>query len=96
MVDRLLGWFTDNELRWESDWRGPDELLTMFLALPADAPAVGPRHARRARGHAAAVQFLRERYDKIEKFNDVWKTSFASWDQLTSRGSLSWRPEGIG
>ena len=27
----LLGWFTDNELRWGPDWRGSDELLTMFL-----------------------------------------------------------------
>jgi agarase len=31
---RVLGWFTDNELRWGSDWRGPDELLTMFLDEP--------------------------------------------------------------
>ena len=33
----ILGWFTDNELRWGPDWRGKDELLTMFLSLPAGA-----------------------------------------------------------
>ncbi len=40
----ILGWFIDNELRWGPDWRGPDELLALFLALPPDTP-----------GHAAAA-----------------------------------------
>jgi agarase len=31
----LLGTFIDNELYWSSDWRGIDELLTLFLNLPA-------------------------------------------------------------
>ena len=31
MTIRILGWFIDNELRWGSDWRGSDELLTYFL-----------------------------------------------------------------
>jgi agarase len=74
---RLLGWFTDNELRWGPDWRGSDELLTMFLALPADAP-----------GHAAAIGLLRERYATIAKFNDVWKTGFESWDQADKAGAI--------
>jgi len=73
----LLGWFTDNELRWGPDWRGRDELLTMFLAAPADTP-----------GHAAAVALLRQRYGTIEEFNGVWKTSFASWDALDSGGAV--------
>jgi hypothetical protein len=33
----ILGWFTDNELRWGPDWRGNDELLTLFLNLPTGA-----------------------------------------------------------
>jgi len=41
---RILGWFMDNELRWGPDWRGPEELLTLFLALAPDAP--GRRAAR--------------------------------------------------
>jgi agarase len=67
----LLGWFTDNEMRWGPDWRGKSELLTMFLNLrPAKA------------GRVAAVSLLRERHGAIEKFNAVWKTPFASWQEL--------------
>jgi hypothetical protein len=46
----LLGWFIDNELRWGPDWRGPDDLLALFLQLPKPAP-----------GYAAASEFLRGR-----------------------------------
>jgi len=67
----LLGWFTDNELRWGPDWRGPDELLTMFLALPPGEP-----------GKKAAVDTLRERYGDVAKFNDVWHTTFRSWEEV--------------
>ena len=67
----LMGWFTDNELRWGPDWRGSDELLTMFLALPANVP-----------GKKAAVDLMRERYSDVTKFNAVWNTTFASWDEL--------------
>jgi len=74
---RLLGWFTDNELRWGPDWRGRDELLTMFLALPAEAP-----------GRTAAIELLRRRHGDIARFNEVWKTGFASWDELAGAGPL--------
>lgn len=40
----ILGWFIDNELRWGPDWRGPEELLALFSALPNGTP-----------GHAAAA-----------------------------------------
>jgi len=73
----LLGWFTDNELRWGPDWRGKDELLTMFLALPAKTP-----------GHKAAVDLLRDRYREVTAFNAVWHTAFASWDELTQAGPI--------
>jgi hypothetical protein len=73
----LLGWFTDNELRWGPDWRGSDELLTLFLALPAEAP-----------GRKAAISLLRERHGEIARFNSVWKTSFTSWDELTGAGPI--------
>ncbi|HEY6025248.1 MAG TPA: agarase [Pseudolabrys sp.] len=42
--NNLIGWFIDNELRWGPDWRGPEELLALFLNLPAASP-----------GHRAAV-----------------------------------------
>jgi hypothetical protein len=74
---RLLGWFTDNELRWGPDWRGPDELLTLFLALPAGAP-----------GRAAAVATLKQRYGDVRKFDEVWKADFKSWDELAAGGAV--------
>jgi len=67
----ILGWFTDNELRWGPDWRGTDELLTMFLNLPSGAP-----------GRKAAIQLLRERHPELARFNTVWKTNFTSWAEL--------------
>ena len=74
----LLGWFTDNELRWGPDWRGSDELLTMFLDLPANVP-----------GKQAAVDLLRERYEDVTKFNAEWDTKFASWDDLANATSIA-------
>jgi agarase len=74
----VLGWFTDNELRWGPDWRGPDELLTMFLNEPATVP-----------GKKAAVGLLQERYHDVTKFNAVWNTKFATWDDLMSATSIA-------
>jgi len=74
----ILGWFTDNELRWGPDWRGKEELLTLFLALPAEAP-----------GRRAAVDMLQHRYDDIPRFNQVWKTSFADWQGLRQAGAVT-------
>ena len=68
---RILGWFIDNELRWGSDWRGSDELLTLFLGLRTTAP-----------GRAAAVAWLHARYQDFEKFNSIWRTPAQSWDAL--------------
>jgi hypothetical protein len=68
---RILGWFIDNELRWGPDWRGPDELLTLFLGLRKTAP-----------GRTAAVAWLRARYQDFQKFNSVWHTQAQSWDTL--------------
>ncbi len=47
----ILGWFIDNELRWAPDWRGSDELLTLFLDLDAWCA-----------GRTTARAWLRERY----------------------------------
>ena len=47
----LIGWFIDNELRWGADWRGPDELLTLFLRLSPATP-----------GRIAATDWLRQRH----------------------------------
>lgn len=46
----LLGYFTDNELRWGSDWRAKDSLLEAYLKMPAGSP-----------GRARAEAFLKQR-----------------------------------
>jgi len=46
----IIGWFIDNELRWGPDWRGPEELLPLFLQLSPATP-----------GRVAAEEFLRAR-----------------------------------
>jgi agarase len=80
----LIGWFTDNELRWGPDWRGEGELLELFLDLSESAP-----------GRQAAVALLRDRYSDVAKFDDVWGTKFASWEELEAasvvRGSVAVR-----
>ncbi len=48
---RLIGWFIDNELRWGPDWRGPEQLLPLFLQLSPTTP-----------GRTAAAEWLRQRH----------------------------------
>lgn len=67
----IIGWFIDNELRWGSDWRGTDELLTLFLNLSAGSP-----------GRIAAAAWLRQRYRSFDAFNLVWRTAARGWDDL--------------
>lgn len=67
----IIGWFIDNELRWCPDWRGPDDLLPLFLNLSPATP-----------GREAAIAFLRERYRDIGAFNAVWRTAAPSWSAL--------------
>ena len=67
---QITGWFSDNELRWGPDWRGGDDLLTLFLNLPPASP-----------GRDAVIDFLRGRRD-FAGFNDAWRTPARSWDDL--------------
>jgi hypothetical protein len=73
----LLGTFIDNELYWSPDWRGADELLTLFLNLPAHRP-----------GRVAAIIRLEERYREISQFNAVWRTPARSWEELGAIGHI--------
>jgi agarase len=36
----LLGYFTDNELRWGKDWRSQDSLLESYLKMPEGSPGL--------------------------------------------------------
>jgi hypothetical protein len=58
----LVGYFSDNELRWGPDWRGRETMLQMYLSLPENAP-----------GRQHALDFLRTRYgDSIRRLNTAW------------------------
>lgn len=67
----LLGTFIDNELYWSPDWRGADELLTLFLNLPSHRP-----------GRVAAIARLQEHYRDFSQFNAVWRSPARSWEEL--------------
>jgi len=69
----VIGWFIDNELTWGPDWRGPAELLDLFLDL-----------SRSAAGARAAIGWLRERHADIGRFNECWRTPVESWDALAA------------
>lgn len=73
----LLGTFIDNELYWSPDWRGADELLTLFLNLPAFRP-----------GRVAAIARLQQHYREFPQFNAVWRTSARSWEELGRIGRI--------
>lgn len=73
----LLGTFIDNELYWSPDWQGADELLTLFLNLPAHRP-----------GRVAAIMRLEERYREFSQFNAVWRTPARSWAEFGTIGHV--------
>ncbi|MGH9534846.1 MAG: hypothetical protein ACRD2E_08310 [Terriglobales bacterium] len=58
----LIGYFSDNELRWGADWRGRKSMLMLYLAMPLSAP-----------GHQHAADFLRQRYhDNLRALARAW------------------------
>jgi len=51
----VLGYFTDNELRWGRDWRSQESLLEGYLKMPeTSAGFLKASEFVKARGHAAA------------------------------------------
>ena len=74
----ILGWFIDNELRWAPDWRGPDELLTLFLNLPPASP-----------GRATALTWLQQRYQSFVAFNAIWRSAANSWQEFAGTAIIT-------
>jgi len=73
----LLGYFSDNELRWGPDWRGKETMLEMYLHL--EEPAEGRREA---------LRFLRERYgDDISKLNRAWGVESRDFENVITPGA---------
>jgi hypothetical protein len=62
-----LGYFVDNELSWGDDL----SLALAALASPPDQPA-----------KKAILDDLKQKYQAIEKLNQAWGTSYASWEAL--------------
>lgn len=74
---KLIGYFSDNELRWGPDWRDKRNMLALYLNFPPDAP--GRRHA---------IDFLKERYSgRIQKLNQAWGVHAKSFADLPSRAA---------
>ncbi|TAM84271.1 MAG: beta-agarase [Acidobacteria bacterium] len=70
----LIGYFSDNELRWGPDWRGKQNMLAMYLDLPSSA--MGRQHA---------IGFLRKRYSgQIDKLNNAWGVHANSFANVPS------------
>ncbi|RLF19873.1 MAG: beta-agarase [Thermoprotei archaeon] len=68
----LIGYFTDNELRWGPDWRSSKHLLDDFMNLPPSSP-----------GKRVAVEVLREVFNNnISALNELMKANFSSFEDL--------------
>ncbi len=75
----VLGYFTDNELKWGPDWRSPVGLFAGYWALPADSA-----------GRRQAVELLRNYYDDdFSRFAEVWKPAGESWDTIIQKPTLN-------
>lgn len=77
----LIGYFTDNELRWTADWRSSNELFDDYMLLPPEAE-----------GKKVLINFLRERYGEISSLNEAWGEDFSSFDELLSATSAPKTP----
>jgi hypothetical protein len=74
----LLGYFTDNELRWGADWRGKESLLEIYLRLPEGAA-----------GRQAALAFLKQKYSDVAALNQAWGTNVTRWEEWNGREQTS-------
>lgn len=61
----VLGYFTDNELRWGADWRGTNSLLEAYLKMPATAA-----------GRQKAIAFLKDRGRAPDSLSTEDKSAF--------------------
>ncbi|MEM3659659.1 MAG: beta-galactosidase [Thermoproteota archaeon] len=75
----LLGYFTDNELRWGPDWRSSKHLFDDYLALEKHAP-----------GKRMLVQYLMEKYGSIGELNAKWGTGFSSFEDILNIYGPPW------
>ncbi|MCS7192329.1 MAG: beta-galactosidase [Armatimonadetes bacterium] len=68
----LVGYFTDNELRWGPDWRSTRHLLDDYLlSFTSDDP-----------GKKELLEFFRKRYQSVEEFSKAWGLNLSNWEEL--------------
>jgi len=67
----LIGYFTDNELRWTADWRSQREIFDDYMLLSPDAE-----------GKKALVEYLEEKHTTISSLNQAWGTTFPSFEEI--------------
>lgn len=70
----LIGYFSDNELRWGPDWRGKQDMLAMYLNLPAGAP-----------GRQHAIDFLKRKYSgNIRSLDRAWSVDAKGFAEISA------------
>lgn len=82
----LIGYFTDNELKWNNPWFDISKsLLDFYLTLPEEAA-----------GKKELVNFLKLRYTGITGLNNSWGTNFAGFDDILKIKALNKEKKFIG
>ncbi len=82
----LIGYFTDNELRWGPDWRSKESLLESYLKMPPDSA-----------GYRAAAALLKTRGRTPENLADEDKDAFlelaaSAYGRVTSEAVRRYDP----
>ncbi len=72
----LIGYFSDNELWWGSDWRRRGTMLASYLSLPVDAP-----------GRKRAIEFLQMRYGSAQRLSSAWHVTVPDFAHVPPRAS---------
>ena len=82
----LIGYFTDNELRWGPDWRSKESLLESYLKMPETSV-----------GFRTAVEFVKRRGQTPASLTDADKDAFlelvaAEYGRVTSEAIRRYDP----
>lgn len=83
----VLGYFTDNELRWGAEWNSKESLLEMYLKLPAQSPGRKKASAFVAgRGRTAATITSADKDDFQEtvaaEYGRLTRDAIRKYDQV--------------
>lgn len=80
----LIGYFTDNELRWGADWRSNRTLFDDFMMMPKESD-----------GKKALVATLAEIYENIDNFNSALQVKLNSFEDLFAINDISQLGESV-